>query len=58
MKKENFGKLKYLIIKQIEEARNLEDLQGRLDIIQRTLSEMKRPKKRQLYSVKTVEKKI
>jgi hypothetical protein len=57
MKAENFGKLKFLIIKKIEEARNLEDLQGRLDVIQRTIQEMKRPKERALYPVKTIEKK-
>ena len=57
MKAENFGKLKYLIIGQIEEARSLEDLQGRLDVIQRTIQAMKKPDKRTLYPVKTLTRK-
>jgi predicted house-cleaning noncanonical NTP pyrophosphatase (MazG superfamily) len=56
MKPEKFGKLKYLIIKEIEESKNLEDLQGKLEIIQKTIHQMRKPK-RKIYPVKTLTKK-
>jgi hypothetical protein len=52
MKPENFGKLKYLIIKEIEETRNLEELEGRLDIIKKTLHHMKRPERNKVPTTK------
>ena len=57
MKTENLENIKRLICEEIQEARSLQDLQGRLDIVQKTLSEMGRGGKRTLYEVKTLYRK-
>ena len=50
MKSKNFENIKTLIIENVHEARSFQDLQARLEIIQMTLNQMKKPK-RKLYPV-------
>ena len=48
--------IKKLIVNNILEARTFNELEMRLFTIQQTLENMKRPKERALYPVKTIEK--
>ena len=57
MKPENLAAIKKLIGEHIEEARSLEDIRDRLGILQRTVNQMLKPK-RKLYPVPKLTKKM
>jgi hypothetical protein len=56
MKQQKLETIKKLIINNINESISFTDLQGRLISIQQTLENMKRPKERTLFEVKTISK--
>ena len=58
MENKNLNNIKELIKENINDAISLTDLQMRLDIIHKKLQEIKREKKRKLYSVKTIERSV
>jgi hypothetical protein len=50
-------KIKNLIVNNIQDAKSFNELEMRLFTIQQTLENMKRPKERALYPVKTLTRK-